>query len=209
MTTTRLVPTPHGDARLHVNRSKHPWATLVLGHGAGGDSTARDLVTLARVLPPQGVSVFRIDQPWRVAGKGVASAPRILDESFVAVVDVLRPQTPLVVGGRSAGARVGCRTARRLGASGCLALAFPLQPPGKPHLSKTHELLETGVTTLVVQGDRDAFGAPDDFPNTVDLAVVPGADHEFKTLKRGPVTQDDALAVVAESALEWMTREIA
>jgi predicted alpha/beta-hydrolase family hydrolase len=209
VTTTRLVSTPHGDARLHVDRSKRPVATLVLGHGAGGGVAARDLTALARTLPSQGVSVFRVEQPWRVAGRQLAAAPRILDEAWLAAVNTLRPQTPLVVGGRSAGARVACRTARHLGASGCLALAFPLHPPSKPDRSRADELLSAGVTTLVVQGDRDTFGAPDSFPETVDLAVIPGADHGFSTLKRGDLSQEEALGVLVEAVLEWITREVA
>jgi uncharacterized protein len=209
VTTSRLVPTPHGDARLHVDRAKSPVATLVLGHGAGGGVAARDLAVLARELPAQGVSVFRVEQPWRVAGRRVASSPRILDDSWLSVVNGLRPQTPLVVGGRSAGARVACRTARHLGASGCLALAFPLRPPGNPHKSRVDELTGAGVSTLVVQGDRDTFGAPDAFPSTVDLAVIPGADHGFATLKRGDLSQEEALSVLVEAVLEWITREVA
>lgn len=209
MTTSRLVPTPHGDARLHVDRAKRPVATLVLGHGAGGGFTARDLTALAKALPAQGVSVFRVEQPWRVAGRKIASSTRILDEGWLAVVNSLRPQTPLVVGGRSAGARVACRTARHLGASGCLALAFPLRPPNNPGKSRVDELTDVGVPTLVVQGDRDPFGAPDAFPSTVDLTVIPGADHGFATLKRGDLSQEEALSVVVEAVLEWITREIA
>jgi uncharacterized protein len=204
-----MVPTAHGDARLHVDRSRRPVATLVLGHGAGGGVGARDLNALAKALPSQGVSVFRVEQPWRVAGRRVTGSPRVLDEAWLTVVNTLRPQTPLIVGGRSAGARVACRTARHLGASGCLALAFPLRPPNKPGDSRVEELTGAGVPTLVVQGDRDAFGVPELFPSTVDLAVIPGADHGFATLKRGELSQDEALSVVVEAVLEWITREIA
>lgn len=207
MTTSRLVSTPHGDARLYVDRSKRPVATLVLGHGAGGGASARDLAVLAKALPAQGVSVFRVEQPWRVAGKKVAASPKVLDEAWLTVVNTLRPQTPLVVGGRSAGARVACRTARHLGASGCLALAFPLIPPNGR--TRVDELTDTGVPTLVVQGDRDTFGRPDAFPTTVDLTVIPGADHGFATLKRGDLSQEDALGVLVEATVEWITREIA
>jgi uncharacterized protein len=209
VTTSRLVTTPHGDARLHVDRAKSPVATLVLGHGAGGGVDARDLAVLAKELPPQGMSVFRVEQPYLVAGRRGPSSARILDESWRSVVDSLRPQTPLVVGGRSAGARVACRTARTLGASGCLVLAFPLSPPGKPHKSRADELHEAGMPTLVVQGDRDPFGTPDAFPETVDLAVIPGADHGFATLKRGALSQEEALSVLVEAVLEWITREVA
>ncbi|MDP9443420.1 MAG: hydrolase, partial [Actinomycetota bacterium] len=112
-----------------------------------------------------------------------------------------------------AGARVACRTARRLGASGCLALAFPLHPPRQPARSpeptRAQELLGVGVSTLVVQGERDPFGAPDAFPETVDLAVVPGADHGFAVRHGDQFSQDDALAVLLEAVLEWITREVA
>lgn len=192
-----------------MDRSKSPVATLVLGHGAGGGVAARDLAALAKALPPQGLSVFRVEQPWRVKGRRVAASPRVLDEAWLTVVNTLRPQTPLIVGGRSAGARVACRTARHLGASGCLALAFPLNPPGNPEKSRIDELTGSGVPTLVVQGDRDSFGTPEAFPSTVDLTVIPGADHGFATLKRGELSQDDALAVLVEAVLEWVTREIA
>ena len=207
-TTVRTVPTPHGDARLHTDRSRHPIATLVLGHGAGGGPDSRDLGALAAALPRNGISVVRVEQPWRVAGRKIAPRPEILDECFVAATDKLRIRTPLVVGGRSAGARSAARTATTTGASGCLALAFPLHPPGKPERSRRDELEGAGVPTLVVQGERDTFGTPEEFPDDVDLTVVPGADHGFKVPKRGAVSQEEALQIIVEATLEWIVREV-
>ena len=209
MTDVRVVATPHGDARLHTDRSRHPIATLLLGHGAGGGPEARDLAALGSELPREGITVIRLEQPWRVAGRRVASAPKVLDECLVAVADQLRPRTPLVLGGRSAGARSATRTAHHLGASGVLALAFPLHPPGKPEKSRLDELLGAGVPTLVIQGERDTMGAPEAFPDHLDLSVVPTADHGFKTPARGGVSEAEAMAIVVESALEWINREVA
>ena len=174
MTDVSVVATPHGDARLHRDRSRHPVATLLLGHGAGGGVEAVDLAALAASLPRNGISVVRVEQPWRVAGKKVAPRPAVLDECFVAAADKLRVRTPLVVGGRSAGARSAARTARELGASGYVALAFPLHPPGRPERSRLDELQAVQVPTLVVQGERDAFGRPEEFPPDRELTVVPG-----------------------------------
>ena len=115
--------------------------TLVLGHGAGGGIEARDLVALAKALPERGVTVVRVEQPWRVAGRKVAGPPATLDRAWLAVLEALAVAGPLVVGGRSAGARVACRTAAQVGAAGCLALAFPLHPPGRPEKSRLDELL--------------------------------------------------------------------
>lgn len=208
MTTVSEVTTPHGDARLVKDRSRSPFATLLLQHGAGGGVESRDLAALAAALPGQGISVVRMEQPWRVAGRKIAPRPEILDECFVAAADRLRVRTPLVVGGRSAGARSAARTARRLGAAAYLALAFPLHPPGKPERSRLDELEAVGLPTLVIQGERDAFGTPEEFPPDHDLTVVPGADHGFKVPKRGAVTQEEAMAIIVEATLEWVVREV-
>ena len=208
MTEVRVVPTPHGDARLHSDRSRHPVATLLLGHGAGGGVDAPDLEALAAALPRQGISVVRVEQPWRVAGKKIAPRPQVLDECFVAASDRLRVRTPLVVGGRSAGARSAARTAEQLGASGYLALSFPLHPPGRPERSRLEELQAVTIPTLVVQGERDAFGRPDEFPTDRELTVVPDADHSLRVPKRGAVDQDTAMAIVVEAVLMWVVRDV-
>ena len=208
MTDVSIVATPHGDARLHRDRSRHPVATLLLGHGAGGGVEAVDLAALAASLPRNGISVVRVEQPWRVAGKKLAPRPAVLDECFVAAADKLRVRTPLVVGGRSAGARSAARTARELGASGYVALAFPLHPPGRPERSRLDELQAVQVPTLVVQGERDAFGRPEEFPPDRELTVVPGADHGFKVPRRGPVTDEEAMAIIVEAVLEFVVRDV-
>jgi predicted alpha/beta-hydrolase family hydrolase len=205
----RRIATPHGEARLVTHRARTPVATLLLSHGAGAGIDTGDLEALARHLPRNGVTVVLLEQPWRVAGRKVATPPPTLDDGLRAAADRLRTRTPLVIGGRSAGARSAARCARQLGAVGCLALAFPLHPPGKPEKSRLHELQDVGVPTLVVQGERDTMGAPDEFPGDVDLCVVPGADHGFKVPKRGEVSQGEALEVIVESTLEWLVREVA
>jgi uncharacterized protein len=208
MSQIQVVPTPYGDARMFRDRSRHPIATLLLNHGAGGGVEAQDLVALAAELPRQGVSVIRVEQPWRVAGKKVAPRPEVLDECLVAVANRIRVRTPLVIGGRSAGARAAARTARQLGASGYLALAFPLHPPGRPERSRLEELEAVKVPTLVIQGERDVFGTPEEFPTDRELTVIPGADHAFKVLKRGAVSQEEALGILVEATLEWVVRDV-
>jgi uncharacterized protein len=208
MSTTRTIPTPHGDARLEVHRAAEPMATLLLTHGAGGGIDAPDLQAIAADLPRFGITVELLEMPWRVAGRKLAPRPAVLDECLMAVAGALRPRTPRVVGGRSAGARAAARCAQALKAEGCLALAFPLHPPGKPERSRVDELEGAGVATLVIQGERDPFGRPEEFPSDVDLTVVPSADHSFRVPKRGEITAEDALGIVVEATLEWVVREV-
>jgi predicted alpha/beta-hydrolase family hydrolase len=204
------VDTPLGAARAHVHRSGRAHrggVSLVLGHGAGGGIEARDLQALARALPSPGLDVVLVEQPWRVAGKRLAPAPRRLDEAWTAVLGSadLRLRPTVVVGGRSAGARVACRTAVPTGAAGVLALAFPLHPPGRPDKTRTDELgLVGGLPLLVVQGERDPFGVPVEFPAGVVVAVVPGADHGFAVPARGAVPQSGALDLLAAAVAGWL-----
>lgn len=205
------VETPHGPGRLELHRARTPFVTLLLSHGAGGGLGARDLQALAARLPGEGASVVLLEQPWKVAGKKVATRPPTLDDALVAAATQLRVRGPLVVGGRSAGARSAARSAAALGAAGCLCLSFPLHLPGRPEKSRLPELAGSGVPTLVVQGENDTFGRPEEFPDDldhVDLAVVPGGDHGLKVTKASGLTQAEAMAIVVESTLEWLVRAI-
>ncbi|MET7276728.1 alpha/beta family hydrolase [Kribbella sp. NPDC005582] len=208
VTDERIVGTPHGEARIVAHRARRPVATLALGHGAGGGIEAPDLAALAARLPKQDINVFLIEQPWKRAGKKLAPAPKTLDEAWIAIVGQLRIRTPLVIGGRSAGARVACRTASSLGASGVLALAFPLHAPGKPEKSRVAELQGAGLPTLVVQGERDTFGTPEEFPPLTEMAVVPDADHSFKVPKKAELSQDESYDLLVEAVFEWVVREV-
>lgn len=208
MTSVREVETPHGPARLHTNRSRHPVATLVLGHGAGGGVESRDLAALATGLPRSGITVVRVEQPWRLAGRKVAPAPSVLDECFVSAVDQLRVRTPMVVGGRSAGARSAARTAAHLGASGVLAVSFPLHPPGKPEKSRVEELLGVRLPMLVVQGERDSMGRPEEFPDHLQMTVLPEADHAMAVPSRAELPQGEVLSILVEATMEFVIREV-
>lgn len=205
-THTQTVPTPAGEARITWQPAARPRLVLALGHGAGGGIETRDLQALAAALPPLGVTVARVEQPWRVAGKKLAPAPGILDTGWRALWPALaEPGLPVVAGGRSAGARVACRTARELGAVAVLALSFPLHPPGRPERSRAAELLEAGVDTLVVQGGNDSFGKPAEYPEgAYGLIEVPGADHGFAVPKRGAATQEEALAIITRGVADWL-----
>ena len=202
---TESIETDAGTARVTWHRAARPRLVLALGHGAGGGIEARDLQALARVLPAHGVSVALVEQPWRVAGKKVAPAPKTLDTGWRGLWPALQsPGRPVIAGGRSAGARVACRTAAELGAAAVLALAFPLHPPGRPEKSRADELLGAGVPTLVVQGGRDPFGRPEEFPSgSFEIVEVPYGDHGFAVPKRADITQEQALDVVTDAVVKF------
>src|SRR5436309_15949820 len=167
--TLLAVETPHGRANAHLHPAAgEPKAALVLGHGAGGGVASRDLAAVTSVARSEGFSVALVEQPYRVAGRRSPAPAHQLDAAWTAVIEHLLAgelrSLSLVVGGRSSGARVACRTAGAVGAIGVLCLAFPLQPPRRsgatPAQSRLPELDAVTVRTLVVQGMRDPFGIP-------------------------------------------------
>ncbi|MFC8661867.1 alpha/beta family hydrolase [Streptomyces sp. NPDC057199] len=199
------IDTDAGTARVTWHRARKARLALAVSHGAGGGIEARDLRALAAELPGHGVSVALVEQPWRVAGKKVAPAPKTLDVGWRGIWPALvKPGLPVIAGGRSAGARVACRTATELGAHAVLALSFPLHPPGRPEKSRADELLGAGVPTLVVQGGNDPFGRPEEFPEgAYEMVEVPYGDHGFAVPKRAPLDQGEALKIVTDGVLKW------
>ncbi|MEV0111848.1 alpha/beta family hydrolase [Streptomyces sp. NPDC050844] len=207
MTKSEIASTDAGEARITWHPAPKSKARLVLAlsHGAGGGIEARDLKAIAAALPAHGVSVALVEQPWRVAGKKVAPAPKTLDIGWRGLWPALaKPGLPVIAGGRSAGARVACRTATELGAVAVLALSFPLHPPGKPEKSRADELLGAGVPTLVVQGGNDSFGKPAEFPQgTYEWVEVPFGDHGFAIPKRAPIDEAEAMTIITDGVTRW------
>jgi predicted alpha/beta-hydrolase family hydrolase len=190
------IDTPHGPARVQLRPAAEPVGALVMGHGAGGGIAAPDLTAAAGAAHSASFSVALVEQPYRVAGRRSPAPAGQLDTAWTAVVEHLRGEElrdlPLVAGGRSAGARVACRTAADSGAAAVLCLAFPVHPPGKPEKSREAELDSVPVPTLVVQGQSDPFGMPSAGPNRT-VVTVPG-NHSLKT----------DLEAVAAAVRDWL-----
>ena len=198
------IDTPFGTAKAHLQSVGEAKAALVLGHGAGGGVTARDLVAASRAGRSLGLSVVFVEQPYRVAGRRAPAPARQLDAAWTAVIDQLLARDlhgiALVVGGRSSGARVACRTAEETGAVGLLCLAFPLQPPRRtgaaPAPSRLPELDAVTVPTLVVQGARDQFGIPPAGEQRTVVTVT--GDHSLRS----------DLASIEDAVRAWLPRVV-
>lgn len=205
MTTIVDLPTTTGLAQAHLDQATNPIGTLMMGHGAGGGPHVNDLAALAETLPTKQWNVVRFAQPFVVTGKKIGPGPAKLDPAFIEAIRHLATthpnltQLPVVLGGRSAGARVACRTMHHLTDTldirGLLLHSFPLHPPGKPEASRAAELRAASAhrPIHITQGVTDPFGRHSELTDadpTILITTVPGA-HSFKNT--GPVT-DAAIA---------------
>jgi hypothetical protein len=172
------LDTPHGPARVHIHEADAPRGWLVLGHGAGGGVESPDLKGATQAGLDAGLTVALVEQPYRVAGRRSPAPANQLDTAWVAVIEQLAFEQPLIVGGRSSGARVACRTSVETGAAAVICLAFPVHPPGRPEKSRLDELDAVAVPTLVVQGESDPFGLPPPGANRT-VVTIPGS-HSFR-----------------------------
>lgn len=183
LVTALELDTAAGPGAVELSRPPRARGLLLLTHGAGGAVGTRDLRAVRDVLLDEGVAVGLVTQPYRLAGRGAPPKPPTQDSAWLELVRAVRRRrglgaVPLVLGGRSNGARVACRTARAAGADAVVALAFPLHPPGRPERSRVDELDGAGVPVLVVQGDRDPFGLPPEDARRRTV-VIPGGDHSL------------------------------
>lgn len=201
-----FVPTPVGQARLDWFPAAEPRATLVLGHGTATGVEAGDLQALAQQLPLSGISVVLVTQPYRVEHDNSVSDEASLDQAWASIRPMIGTRSDrVIVGGRSAGSQVACRTAQSFGAAAVLVLAYPMLGPGRPE-----ELLGVAVPTLVVQGGSDPFGRPSDFPplpEHMQIVEVPGTDHMFRPVNG--TTLAASLELIVTTVRQWLDNILA
>lgn len=211
-----LVVTPHGEARVvsHPPAGRPRTAVLLL-HGAGSGTDVPVLLALADALAAGGLLALRVEQPYRLAGRRAPAPAGQLDAVVRAVAaHQAMTATPVTLAvGRSSGARVACRVAAGLGWRGVVAIGYPLVPPSaprsgagsRPRPDRQAELAEAGVPVLVVQGERDAFGAPAQLADLglahVAVHAIAGADHALMSRRRDGLGPTEAVAQAAAEAV--------
>jgi predicted alpha/beta-hydrolase family hydrolase len=195
---------------------------LVLAHGAGAGQRHPFMVTMARGLAERGIDVATFDFPYMREKRRVPDKAPVLEAAFrEAVVDALersadalrRTSTRLFIGGKSMGGRMATHLAAQGldGLEGVVALGYPLHPPGRPEQPRVAHLPAIRVPTLIVQGERDAFGTPDELKPVVaqmtarvTLHVVARGDHSLAVAKTAGVAQQDVYATVLDTIASWV-----
>ena len=180
----------------------------LLAPGAGADRDQAALVAIDNALSRAGVTVQRMDFPYRKAGRRAPDRPPVLLRAVVEEAEALAvaagcPASALALGGRSMGGRIcSIAVAEGLPAAALLLISYPLHPPGKPEQLRTEHFPRLSLPCLFVSGTRDAFGAPAEL--TAATAAIPGpVTHHWIEGKDHGLRGCDA--AVAAAVLSYVT----
>ena len=181
--------------------------SLVLAHGAGAPMDHPTMETIAAGVAAAGIRVVRFEFPYmRQRRTGGPRRPpdrqAVLLDTWHEVIDALGGARNLVIGGRSMGGRMASLIADAVGARGLVCLGYPFHPPGKPERLRTEHLAALRTPTLIVQGERDAFGSKAevrgyDLSDAIRIHWLVDGDHSFVPRKKSGHTTAGHLAAAA------------
>jgi uncharacterized protein len=197
---------------------------LILGHGAGAGQRSAFLVRCATDLAARGIDAVTFDFLYMERGGGLPDKSDRLEACYRAVIAAVRGhpalgRLALAIGGKSMGGRIASQVAAGgdIGdLAGLVFLGYPLHPPGKPERLRAKHLPRIGAPMLFVQGERDAFGTPEELRPViatlavpVELYVVADGDHSFKVRKSAGIPQKEVERAVQEQIERWLRRRTA
>ena len=194
-------------------------ALLVLAHGAGAGQRHPFMVGVAAALAARGIDVVTFNFPYMEQKRRVPDRAPLLEACFRAVVAAAMDQgrlrtRRLFIGGKSMGGRMATHLAAQGldPLAGVIALGYPLHPPGKPDQVRTAHLPAITAPVLIVQGERDAFGTPEELAPAIEtmrapvtLHVVSGGDHSLAVKGR---SKNEALDTVTTVVAGWISARL-
>ena len=188
--------------------------TLVLAHGAGAPMDHPWMDRVCTLIAEQGVRTVRFEFPYmavrRISGKRPGPNPaRVLEAIWREVIGELGAEG-LVIGGKSMGGRSASMVAEEAGVAGVVCFGYPFHPPGRPEKLRTAHLEAIQTPVLIVQGERDTFGRPEevagyDLSEQVRLHWMADGDHSLKPRKASGRTEGENLAEAAVEAARFVT----
>ncbi len=188
--------------------------TLVLAHGAGAAMDHPWMDRVCTLIAEQGVRTVRFEFPYmavrRISGKRPGPNPaRVLEAIWREVIGELGAEG-LVIGGKSMGGRIASMVAEEAGVAGVVCFGYPFHPPGRPEKLRTAHLEAIRTPVLIVQGERDTFGRPEemagyDLSGQVRVHWMGDGDHSLKPRKASGRTEGENLAEAAVEAARFVT----
>ncbi len=222
------VTLPSGDAvgamAYPAAAGPHTGTTMILAHGAGAPQTHPFMTAFARLLSAHGIDIVTFNFLYMERGRRVPDPKARLEACFRAVIAAARARAGdgdrrTVIGGKSMGGRIATQVAAAdgsdedaVGVDGLVLLGYPLHPPGRPDKPRTAHLPAVTAPMLFVQGERDAFGTPDELRPVLatcadtELVTVDGADHSFKMRGKDAPRAEAVYGAVTARIVDWLAR---
>src|SRR5215470_1595579 len=194
---------------------------VLLAHGAGGNQMSPFMVEFATGLAERGIDAVTFNFVYSEARRRLPDRNDKLEACWRAVIAAARTgalgaeiaRDALAIGGKSMGGRIASQVvaAGAEGIAGLVLLGYPLHPPGRPEQLRIAHLPAISVPMLIVQGERDAFGTPDELRPVLgklkakaEFYVVEGGDHSFKVPKSAERPQAQIHARVLDAIERWL-----
>ena len=204
-----------GDRRVGAiyKEAAEPVATLVFGHGAGGDMHHRTMKAIAEAFSKVGIATLRFNFPFKEEGHARVDSKAVSVATVKAAVEFAATnyQTSLFLGGHSFGGRMASHAVvdYELNVAGMIFCSFPLHPRGKPSTARAEHLAAIRQPMLFLSGTRDALAEPDLLCSVVKAARaklqwLETADHGYGILKRTRQRQDDVFDEMADYARDFV-----
>lgn len=188
-------------------------STVVLAHGAGAAMDTEFMNTFAEGLADRRIRVIRFEFPYMAARRtsGKHRPPdreSVLRESWLNVIKSLNAKK-LVIGGKSMGGRIASLVADEAGVAGLVCLGYPFHPTGKPDKLRIEHLTSIATPTLIVQGERDAFGTKDEvakykLSRNIQIHWLTDGDHSFKPRKASGKSWEENLTEAVETVANFV-----
>jgi len=217
-----ITPSDHVSAIVYAAAPEtRAGIALLLAHGSGGNQMSPFLVDYATGLAARGIDVATFNFVYSEQRRKLPDRNDKLEACWRAVIAAARSgelspeiaRARLAIGGKSMGGRIASQVAASdgEGIAGLVALGYPLHPPGRPERLRTKHLPALAVPMLIVQGERDAFGTPDELRPVLrtlkaknELFVVESGDHSFKVPKSAGTPQAQIHARVLDEIARWL-----
>ena len=136
------------------------------------------MLATASALEARGIEVVRFNFPYRERGSKLPDRMPELKAAFAAVVEPLRGDRKLILGGRSMGGRVATMLAAEgFACDGLLLFAYPLHPAGKPEKLRDAHLPLIKVPVLCFNGTRDTLCTRELMDKALAAVKAPWAMH--------------------------------
>jgi uncharacterized protein len=221
-TRIEIAPAAHVTAVVYpASPEKQAGIGLLLAHGAGGNQMSRFLVEFASGLAERGIDAVTFNFLYSERKRRLPDRNDKLEACWRALIGAARSEAlgpeiargALAIGGKSMGGRIASQIAAAdaEGIGGLVLLGYPLHPPGRPDQLRTKHLPAIRAPMLIVQGERDAFGTPDELRPVLrqlkaphELYVVAGGDHSFKVPKSAGTPQAQVHARVQDEIVRWL-----